>query len=342
MGPGVKTSLTSTVKLRVGELVEVRSKAEILATLDSDGRLDVLPFMPEMLRYCGKRFRVYKRADRTCDTIAYTGMRRMVDAVHLEGLRCDGSSHGGCEARCLLFWKEAWLKRVSAGPDASNVAVGSSPTACTETRLLQTTRAISSDESNHDEVFSCQATELVRATTALSPWDFRQYLRDIRSGSITVTLALRAIFWRSFRATLSIRGYRLQLWLYNTFQRLRGGDPFPYLRGHLTKTPSFRLDLEPGAVVKVRKREEIAATLDTNCRNRGLFFDVEMTKYCGGTFKVLARVEHIINERSGRMMSLPNDCLILDGVVCQADHHWACPRSIYPYWREIWLERVDP
>ena len=36
----------------------------------------------------------------------------MTNAVHLEGLRCDGAGHDGCQAGCLLFWKESWLKRV--------------------------------------------------------------------------------------------------------------------------------------------------------------------------------------------------------------------------------------
>src|SRR6185503_9144504 len=88
--------------------VEIRSKAEILATLDKSGRFEGLPFMPEMLAFCGKRFRVYKRAHKTCDTVNKTGGRRMNAAVHLEGLRCSGEAHGGCQAACLLFWKEAW------------------------------------------------------------------------------------------------------------------------------------------------------------------------------------------------------------------------------------------
>src|SRR5689334_19126751 len=89
--------------LRVGDVVEVRSEAEILATLDADGRIDGLPFMPEMLKYCGQRFSVYKSAHKTCDTIEKSGLRRMKNAVHLEGLRCDGEYHGDCQAACLLF-----------------------------------------------------------------------------------------------------------------------------------------------------------------------------------------------------------------------------------------------
>ena len=44
--------------LRPGEWVEVLSQAEILATLNDDGTLDGLPFMPEMLTHCGSRYKV--------------------------------------------------------------------------------------------------------------------------------------------------------------------------------------------------------------------------------------------------------------------------------------------
>src|SRR5437879_2858575 len=101
-----------SLELRVGDEVEVRSEQEIFATLDEQGALDGMPFMPEMLEYCGKRFRVAKRADKTCNTITVMESRRIRHAVHLEGLRCNGSAHGNCQAECFLFWKEAWLKRV--------------------------------------------------------------------------------------------------------------------------------------------------------------------------------------------------------------------------------------
>src|SRR5579863_5800546 len=100
--------------LRVGDWVEVLSRAEVLATLDQYGQLEGMPFMPEMFAFCGQRFKVYKRAHKTCDTVFPIRGRRVARAVHLE-TRCDGSAHGGCQAGCLIFWKEAWLKRVE-GP----------------------------------------------------------------------------------------------------------------------------------------------------------------------------------------------------------------------------------
>src|SRR5689334_5366490 len=116
--------MNDRLDLRCEEWVQVRTREEILSTLDSRGQLEGLPFMPQMLQYCGKRFRVFKSAYKTCDTVNRTGVRRMPNTVHLE-LRCDGQAYGGCQDGCLLFWKEAWLIRIGAAernrpPEESN------------------------------------------------------------------------------------------------------------------------------------------------------------------------------------------------------------------------------
>ena len=72
-------------------------------------------------------------------------------------------------------------------------------------------------------------------------------------------------------------------------------------------------------------------------------FDPEMVPYCGGTYRVLKRVTRIIDEMTGRMATLHNACIVLQGVVCRGRYSQCrlfCPRSIYPYWREIWLEPI--
>ena len=58
--------------LKIGELVEVRPVEEILATLDERGRLEALPFMPEMLQFAGKQLQVSKRAFKTCEARSST------------------------------------------------------------------------------------------------------------------------------------------------------------------------------------------------------------------------------------------------------------------------------
>src|SRR6267378_7523002 len=138
-----RMQIRHTLKLKVGDLVEVRHPAEILSTLDEQCALEGLPFMPEMLQFCGKRFRVYRRADKTCDTINNAGLRRLKNCVHLEDLRCGGEAHGGCQARCLLFWKEAWLKRSSGNGISAKPALsdsGGNVTRCTISKLMEKTR----------------------------------------------------------------------------------------------------------------------------------------------------------------------------------------------------------
>jgi hypothetical protein len=362
--------------LRAGDRVEVRSRSEILATLDGNGCLDGLPFMPEMLAFAGRELRVYKRADKTCDTVNKTGSRRMMDAVHLDGLRCDGSAHGGCQAGCLLFWKEAWLKRPGADPGAEASGAGVMNVGCSEIDLE--CAASRQDESTGETLYSCQATALPAATSPLPWWDFRQYVRDLRSGNFSLPViaagGARAIFntvMRTVRRAVMALGQLVPSWMdgaatvpggasaspqpgvparrEGVIERLKAAIDahlveWPHVRGTLHSTPAERLDLRPGELVQVKSREEILATLDTSNRNRGLLFDVEMLPFCGGTYRVLQRVERIVNERTGRMMHLKNDCIILEGVACRgclSRHRMFCPRSIYSYWREIWLRRVE-
>jgi len=341
---------TPPLRLRVGDLVEVRSEQEILATLDESGAIEGLPFMPEMLEFCGKRFRVEKRADKTCNTITVMESRRLYDTVHLEDLRCSGQAHAGCQAQCYLFWKEAWLKRVDDRSDnqsAPRPALPSAPSGaelrCDRSRLEQNTRRF--DAPNDGEIYyRCQATDLLKASTPLPWWDLRQYARDVFSGNIGAMDLLKAALFHLFQKTLRITAYRAQIRAYNCLQSWRGGAPYPFLWGTLDKTPRETLDLRPGELVQIKPYEEILGTLSIKNKNRGLLFGPEMVPYCGSVRKVRARVEHIVDEKTGKMMKLPGECLILDGVVCRAaysEKRLFCPRNIFPFWREIWLKRVE-
>lgn len=339
------TDANRVLNLRAGELVEVRSEGDILRTLDSRGMLESLPFMPEMLKFCGKRFKVYKRADKACDTIEWKQLRRMENAVHLEVLRCNGEAHGGCQAGCLIYWKEAWLKRVAEVPggpvSVESVSAGVSeapagPLLCTRETLMEATRVEPAESGN--EIYSCQATELLRATTAPLPWwELGQYVRDVRSGNSGVLPVLRGLlvgFFNKFQ--------QANARLFPGFRIIHGGKTYPFVEGKLMgESRSRGLNLQPGEIVEVRTKDEIFETLDTQGKNRGLRFDGEMLKYCGRRAKVLQRVNQIIDERTGRMLRINSDCIILKGVVCTGDYHRSCPRSIYPYWREIWLKRVE-
>src|SRR5262249_30842359 len=109
-------------------------------------------------------------------------------------------------------------------------------------------------------------------------------------------------------------------------------------------TPSRPLNLKPGDVVRVRPHDEILSTLDANNKNRGLYFDAEEVPYCGQIFRVRAAVTQLIDERTGKMIRLKDRNVILEDAYCQgrySDRRMFCPRAIYPFWRETWLEPFD-
>jgi hypothetical protein len=335
-------------RFRSGDWVEVRSREEILAGLDANGRLDGMPFMPEMLAFCGKRYRVRAVAHKTCDTARQTWTGRRLDrAVHLEGAFCDGSAHGGCEAECALFWKDAWLKPID-GPDGSAKSrSGTAGRACTEGDLhAQTHRT---DPPSGESRYACQATELYDFTEPLRSWDPRQYLYDIRTGNRSASHVIRVVLlaglrWLVPRVPI---GYRLFRALDDWAHRVLTGRPSPRLTAHVEdgqRTPTGRLGLARGERVRIKPQSEIEPTLDRAGKNRGLSFDSqEMAPYCGRIVEVHKLVTKIIEEPTGRMIEMKQPCVMLRGVVCRAeyaDQRLNCPREIKSYWREIWLERV--
>jgi hypothetical protein len=330
-------------KLRSGDWVEVLSRDEILGTLDARGRLDGLPFMPQMFQYCGRRFRVFQRAHKTCDTIDTGRARKLPEGIHLD-LRCDGKAYGGCQAACLIFWKEAWLKPVDGREPVQAPPVAG--IGCSEQDVARATRA-DDPRLGREPCYSCQATEVLNFTTPLPWWDARQYVEDYTSGNASLgKLARGFIYLGYYYGTLakSVKYGGPARWLYDRFQALWGGLPYPRHRGTIPAgqtAPIASLNLKPGDFVKVKPYQEILKTLNTDNKNRGLHFDGEMAPYCGGTYRVRASVEKFIDEKTGYMRRLKTPAVILDGVVCRSrysNHRMFCPRAIFAWWREIWLE----
>ena len=302
--------------LRRGDLVEVRSASEILQTLDADGTLDGLPFMPEMLRYCGQRFRISRRAEKTCVDGAYIREFKNNDVVFLEELRCDGSAHEGCGRSCSLFWKTAWVRPVaetdpkSAGAADADAALDS---------RLRTKRT------NGEPAYFCQSSQLVAATNPLSTRGrFKKCIGEVRVGNRSawemIWLMISAS-WRKFLQRFSIG---------------------VVLVSRQTRTPTEALHLQPGDLVEVKSPEEIRATLDAKGRNRGMVFGQCMTPFCGRRYRVRSRLDRMIIEMTGEMRELTNT-VVLDDVVCQCPMVvGGCPRKDSLYWREIWLRKVEP
>jgi hypothetical protein len=311
------------LRLRPGEFVEIRSAQEILATLDAAGMLDSLPFMPEMLQHCGRGARVRRRVEKIWDMKGGSGLRRLRDAVLLDGLRCDGAAHDGCQAGCYLLWKEAWLRRV----DAAHGAVV--PETAGFGRTAVQSPSVPLDLSGHtrhqgpDGVqYVCQATELPRASSPMSQGDPRHYLRELAVGNVGMGRFLCGAAIAAF----------------NGVQRARGGSGFPQLMpGARGRTPLQPLGLAPGDLVAVKSKGEIEESLDEGKRNRGLYFDHDMVRYCGGRYRVLRIVERLIDERTGRMVTVRAPCVVLDGVVATGEYHAFRAQEEHILWRETWL-----
>lgn len=197
---------------------------------------------------------------------------------------------------------------------------------------------------SHGDSYRCQATQLPEFTELLHWWDLRQYLRDLRTGNVGIGRMISVSALSVFRGLMKIGiGTRALLFFYNKFQSITGGRPFPVIGGTLEQTPTLELGLKPGDLVRIKSLDEINATLDILGKNRGMSFDPEMARFCGGVFRVSSRVERILDERSGRMLTFKAPAIMLENVYCRSEMSSGrlyCPRRIMSYWREIWLEPV--
>jgi len=344
------------MNMRVGNWVEVRSKEEILRTLDKKGRMEGLPFMPQMFQYCGQRFQVYKRAHKTCDWVYTVKSRRLPNGVHLD-LRCDGEAYGGCKAACLIFWKEAWLNPIDEkGTPMGHARIGESrpnpqtfkEASCTDEEVWAGTHAEDGQETDGLK-YTCQGTDVNEFTTPIPWWDISEFVEDYTSGNVTLGRLLRGLVFAGYSKMINAGiglGQPLR-WLYDRFQGPWGGIPYPKKGGIIPAgqpTPTATLNLQPGELVRVKSYAEILATLDTNSCNRGLSFDAEQVPYCGGTYRVRSLLDKFIDEKTGKLVTMKKPCIVLEGVWCQSRYskcRICCPRSIYSWWHEIWLERVS-
>jgi hypothetical protein len=302
--------------LRRGDLVEVKTPDEILQTLDSEGALENLPFMPEMLQFCGKRFSVSNRALTVC--FSGPGSRRGFrgnDVVTLEGLRCSGADHDGCQKACMIFWREAWLRRVDDELLPSKADVGGNERLQTRLKTLA-----------GPERYYCQASELSKVADPLPRFvRLGKYISGLRADNfngLQMANSLRIwLFWRSFQIFLGI-----------------------YPRGTKGPTPEDSLYLQSGEWVEIKPINSIIETLDERGLNRGLYFSPDMRLLCGQRRRVRGRIDKIIVDGTGKMRQLRNT-VCLEDATCGCDYMGfgmgGCARCELTYWREIWLRRAD-
>jgi hypothetical protein len=296
-------------ELRPGDLVEVRSWTEIAATLDANGTFEKLPFMPEMLSYCGRQFRVSRQAFKTC--VDDSEMRQLGGTVLLEEVRCDGKSHGGCGKACLIFWKEAWLK--SPGGPASENGIGKSKFSLADLKKL----------AGRDGAFFCQSSEIVNASTPLPWWEPKQYIWDLSRNRMPVAQWLKSVM----------------IAVYNKVAHVGKFHGWGHIAGPGGRNGDQPLGLQTGDLVKVKSLAQIKQTLDSEGKHKQLLFAPAQADFCGQVMRVRNRVDKIVLEGTPKQREL-KDTVVLEGATCDGICHRMCPRQSLLFWRECWLERV--
>jgi len=299
---------------RPGDIVTVKSLAEIQSTLDTNSALDDLPFMPEMHDFCGLTFRVHRRVDKINDMRHKTGVRRISKVVTLTSVRCNGAHHDGCQAECQILWKNAWLRRL--------------PTSSPEDTCLPTDAVMTQEADKVEpDSYLCQMTRLWEASKPMSRFDIMQDLRPLLSGNVTLGAYLLVLLTR----------------LFNTIQQMRKGVGFPYMPDRSTGDPFVQVpqqSLSVGQNVMVQDRAHISQML-INSRTKGLWFDRDMVRFCSNASVVQQRVNRVIHEATGKMVKMKTPSWILRDMTATGEFLRLCPQHEHIFWREVWLKSAD-
>lgn len=328
LNPQPQTAPTeSPSAFKRGQWVRVRSWEEIQLTLDLDGSLEGLPFMPEMAKLCGSRFRIARFANQVCANVGTVKIRKLEGVVVLNVDRCDGQFHGGCEMGCDLLWKTQWLEvddQTSAQTtnDQSRAANEHNVSLDFLTSLVQLSSVANDDVvEKATPCFRCQATELGAASRQSSAFNLQQY--------------------RIERETNGTSLGRISAFLGSTLLRKvtkQDGN----CEGPCRRTPISHLGLAIGDKVRVKSFEEILKTLDAKGCNRGLWYDeAEMRPFCGKALTVSRRITRIIDERTGELLNLKVPSVVLNETQCSGLSRRFCGRGMLHFWREAWLERAE-
>jgi hypothetical protein len=129
--------------------------------------------------------------------------------------------------------------------------------------------------------------------------------------------------------------------LVNRVRRVFGKPELGQITGQSGKASRGDLGLRPGEWVRIKPADAVRRTVGPDGKNRGLSFEPEMTRHVGGVYQVDQPIERIILEETGQMVRLKNTVALKD-VNCTGACVKNCPRANPLFWRETWLERVQP
>ena len=190
-------------ELRVGDLVEVLSAGEILAGSPTRPRARDSSFFhaPRCSSFVASACPCTEAAHKLCEIITGNGrMHWMNNAVHLVGASCTGLAHGGCQAACSLYWKEAGYGEYPVGAVRNPSLLSPLLARCASTRRQSNGRRRNNLTRMEPNASRCQATEILRAAPGTDPFleCTEPCLVDLRSGNASVLAVTKSLLFRLF------------------------------------------------------------------------------------------------------------------------------------------------
>ena len=103
---------TEILDLQPGEIVRIKSREEIMATLNADLLNRGMGFDAEMARFCGRTAVVKARVHQCIEEKTGRMLTMKSPCIVLEGVVCEGALNVACPREFIPFWREIWLERV--------------------------------------------------------------------------------------------------------------------------------------------------------------------------------------------------------------------------------------
>ena len=128
---------------------------------------------------------------------------------------------------------------------------------------------------------------------------------------------------------------------------MRGASPqaqeqVPVPEQSVALVPEAVRPLQPGERVRIRSRAEIEQSVNQWNELKGCGFMEEMWPYCGTEQVVFKRVERFMDEATYTMRK-SRGLILLKDMYCKGTIDFGrCDRSCFFFWREEWLERIEP
>lgn len=292
-----------------GEVVRIRTREEILLTLDANSSLDGCLFAGQMLDWCNTTQRVLKVVRCVFDECEYRMYETKYPFYILDGLICDGcvsEFEHVCDHGCQLLWHEEWLEEGS------------------ENYVFETDESI---QCGIDEKTENTPTESILAPRScqLKAIDEiknrNSWFENIMQYRITILWSVKINF----------------IYTLNSLSRLFAANQNKYGEN----LPSDG-DIRPGDAVRVLGKNELKTILDAGNKYKGCQFVPEMFQFCDKEFVVLKTVKYFFDERQKRMCRC-NDIYLLSGVMCSGRRRAfsiPCDRSCFYFWHKHWLRKI--